>query len=60
MIKEWMFEHVRVMDQLSRVGKMNKYSDEMESMFSARDERKNIRTYVDFQEYDMVLSVLLI
>ena len=55
-----MFEHVRVMDQLSRVGKMNKYSDEMESMFSARDERKNIRTYVDFQEYDMVLSVLLI
>ena len=40
MIKECMFEHVKVVSQLSRLVKWNKESDEMESMLIAREERK--------------------
>ena len=32
-IKEWMFEHVKVVAQLSRVVKCDNDRDEMESMF---------------------------
>ena len=35
MIKEWMFEHVKVLSQLSIFVKRNKESNEMESMFIA-------------------------
>ena len=37
MIKEWTFEHVKVMSQLSNVVKWNKDSDEIESMLIAKE-----------------------
>ena len=48
MIKEWIFEHFKVVANLSIVVKWNKYSDEMESMLITREERDNITSYVDF------------
>ena len=43
-----MFEHVKVVDQLLGFVNWNKESDEMESIFIAREERNNIISYVGF------------
>ena len=56
MIKEWIFEHVKVVDQFSRVVNYNKESDEMESMFIAREEREHIISYIDFSRVCHVIK----
>ena len=48
-----MFEHVKVVAQMSIIVNWNTYSGEMESMMSAREEMKHITSSVDFQEYAM-------
>ena len=47
MIKTWIFEYVKVVSQFSNSVKRNKLSDDMESMLIAREESKNIISYVD-------------
>ena len=42
-----MFEHVKVVAQLSRLVKWNKESNETESMLIEREEGKNIISHVD-------------
>ena len=56
MIKEWMFEYVKVMYQFSNVVKWNKESDEMESMLIAREKGENIISYVDFSKICHVIN----
>ena len=40
MIKEWIFEYVKVLYQLSNVVKCNKESDDMESILISREKGK--------------------
>ena len=51
MIKDWMFDYVKVVSRFSNVAKWNKESDYMESMLIAREKRKNIISYVDYSKF---------
>ena len=48
MVKEWIFECVKVVYQFSNTVKCNKESDYMESMSIAREKGENIIICVDF------------
>ena len=48
MIKKWMNFHIKVMDQLSKFIKWNKYNQQMEPMYISREEWMNILSCVDF------------
>ena len=51
-----MFDHVKVVPQVSRVIKWNKESYEMEIMLFAREVRENIISYVDFSIISHVIK----
>ena len=42
--------HIKVVAQLSKVVKCNKYNQKMESMYIDREEWMNILSYVDFSK----------
>ena len=50
MIKEWMFEYVKVVSQIPNVVKWNKYSYDTELMLIKRDKGGNIISYVYFSK----------
>ena len=51
-----MFEHVKVVSQLSNVVKWNKKSDEMESMLISREKDGNIISHVGFSKICHVIK----
>ena len=47
---KWMNSHINVVDQVSKVVKWNKDNQQMEPMYTAREEWINILSHVDFSK----------
>ena len=60
MIKEWIFEYVKVVSQLLNLLKWNKESADMESMLIAREKGKILQFVLIFLKQFMWSGVFLI